>query len=165
MKKQYSGDAAKYEKKLGNVMARLGVEQYTYDWNRTGCWVEMRYGGRTYHFDNSVEKSAEAGRGLKYVSDLFAAIVLSLEGLARAVEQQIFTLDMLLEGVPALPEGTPPEPCFIALGFGERPRTTQEVKDQYKRMAKVMHPDAGGDQAAFLALGENYRLCLELVEE
>lgn len=24
---------------------------------------------------------------------------------------------------------------------------------------------AGGDQAAFLALGENYRLCLELVEE
>ena len=150
-------------------MARLGVEEYQYDWmqQRTGskCWIEMRYDGRTYRFENSTEKSAKCGRNLVYASDLFAAVVYSLEGLARAIEQDIFTLDMLLEGVPALPEGVPLEPYFAALGFAARPESADEVKSQYKRMAKALHPDAGGDDAAFVSLTDNYRLCLMQFEE
>lgn len=168
MKKQYSGDYGFFEKKLERVMERLGVEKYSYDWNnsRTGvsCYVEMRYGASTYRFENSAEKSAQCGRGLSYGSDVFAAVVLSLEGLARAVEQGIFSLDMLLAGVPALPEGKPLEPCFVALGFSQVPATAEEVKTHYRRMAKVMHPDAGGDEAVFAKLRENYEECLRAVE-
>lgn len=149
-------------------MARLGVDQYQSDWYQrkgsSSCYVEMQYGGKAYRFENSTEKSAKCGRDLVYVSDLFAAVVYSLEGLARAVEQGIFTLDMLLAGVPALEEGTTLEPCFAALGFSKRPETAEEVKAQYRRMAKVMHPDAGGDANAFNALTENYSSCLAALE-
>jgi len=169
MKKQYSGDTTAFEKKLGRVMERLGVQKYQCDWTqgKTGssCWVEMHYGGSVYRFENSTEKSAKCGRNLTYVSDLFAAVVYSLEGLARAVEQGIFTLDMLLAGVPALPAAPPLEPCFSALGFSSRPDSTEDVKAQYKRMAKVMHPDTGGDKGAFEVLTENYKQCLELLRE
>ena len=168
MKKQYSGDTAAFEKKLARVMERLGVEKYTYDWTsgRTGssCYVEMRYGASTYRFENSSDKSKKCGRNLTYASDLFAAVVYSLEGLARAVEQGIFTLDMLLAGVPALPEGKPLEPCFVALGFTERPSDKDAVKVQYKRLAKVLHPDAGGSKEAFATLTDNYTACLMKLE-
>lgn len=164
MKKQYSGDTAAFEKKLARVMERLGVEKYTYDWTsgRAGssCYVEMRYGASTYRFENSSEKSKTCGRNLTYVSDLFAAVVYSLEGLARAVEQGIFTLDMLLTGVPALPEAVQIEPCFAALGFSQMPSTEEEVKAQYRHMAKAMHPDYGGDDTSFAELTENYNACM-----
>lgn len=168
-KKQYSADTATMEKKLARVMERLGVEKYQCDWNqsRTGCncWVEMRYGASTYRFENSTQKSASCGRNLVYVSDLLASVVYSLEGLARAVEQGIFTLDMLLAGVPALPEASAMEPCFVAMGFSQRPLTEAEVEKQYRRMARVMHPDAGGTDTAFSALNENYRACIDLVRQ
>lgn len=164
-KKQYTGDTTFFEQKLSRVMERLGVEKYQSDWSQSKggarCFVEMCYGGHTYRFENSTEKSAAAGRNLVYVSDLFAAIVYSLEGLARAVEQDIFTLDMLLSGVPALPEGKPPlDPCFVAMGFSDMPESAEGVKKQYRRMAQVMHPDKGGDEAAFATLSQNYEACL-----
>lgn len=168
MKKHYSGTALDHEKKLERVMERLGVEKYQCDWtqgrNGSGCWVEMHYGGSVYRFENSTSKSAACGRGLTYASDLLAAVVYSLEGLARAVEQGIFTLDMLLAGVPALPAAAPLEPCFAALGFTERPNSQEAVKARYKHMAKALHPDMGGDADAFAALNTHYEQCLELVE-
>lgn len=71
---------------------------------------------------------------------------------------------MLLAGVPALPEVSSIEPCFVALGFSERPTTEAEVEKQYRRIAKVMHPDVGGSDAAFTALNDNYRACMEIVK-
>lgn len=166
-RKQYSADTTTMEKKLARVMERLGVKEYQCDWNQSrmgsSCWVEMCYGASTYRFENSTQKSASCGRNLTYVSDLLASVVYSLEGLARAVEQGIFTLDMLLAGVPALPEASTMEPCFVAMGFSERPTTEAEVEKQYRRMAKVMHPDTGGSDTAFSALNDNYHACMELV--
>lgn len=166
MTKQYSSSLEDLEKKLGRVMERLGVEKYQSNWTQgkggSSCYVEMRYGASTYRFENSTAKSAACGRGLTYVSDLFAAVVYSLEGLARAVEQGIFTLDMLLVGVPALPESTsqPLDPCFVALGFSTMPDSPEQIKEQYRRLSKVLHPDAGGDAAAFTSLTRNYEACL-----
>ena len=53
---------------------------------------------------------------------------------------------------------------FASLGFSKRPVSAEEVKSRYRQLAKVMHPDAGGDADAFQLLGENYRKCLELME-
>ncbi len=170
MRKQYAASLEDLEKKLGRVMERLGVEKYQSNWTQgkggSSCYVEMRYGASTYRFENSSAKSAACGRNLTYVSDLFAAVVYSLEGLARAVEQGIFTLDMLLVGVPALPEASKPlEPCFAAMGFTEMPSSPEQVKVQYRLMSKVLHPDAGGDAAAFSALARNYEACLAALKE
>lgn len=168
--KQYRGTTEEFESKLARVMARLGVDEdhYQSNWSSgkggASCWVEMQYAGSVYRFENSTEKSRQCGRNLVWVSDLFGAVVYALEGLARAVEQGIFTLDMLLSGALALPAAPEVEPCFAALGFDRRPATAEEVKTQYRRMAQVMHPDKGGDEGAFVALNENYQKCLELME-
>jgi len=168
MSKQYRTSIEEMEKKLGRVMGRLGVEKYQSNWTQSkggsSCFVEMQYGASTYRFENSTEKSAACGRRLTYVSDLFAAVVYSLEGLARAVEQGIFTLDMLLVGVPALPAAVPLKPCFEALGFSEMPSSPDQVKEQYRRMSKVLHPDVG-DAAAFSTLTRNYEECMAAMKE
>lgn len=162
MTRKYKGTREDYERKLARVMERLGVgaESYDYDWNRRGCWVQMRYRGRAYLFENTVERSAETC-GLKNATDMFAQIVLSLEGLARAVENGIFTLDMLMAGVPSLPPAAEAPACFRALGFERVPADPGEVKARYRELAKTAHPDAGGDAAAFLALQTNFGTCLE----
>lgn len=168
--KQYRGTTEDFEAKLARVMARLGVDEDHYQSNWTSgkggasCWVEMQYAGSVYRFENSTEKSRQCGRDLVYVSDLFGAVVYALEGLARAVEQGIFTLDMLLSGALALPAAPEVEPCFAALGFDRRPATAEEVLAKYRRMAKVMHPDKGGDVNAFVALKTNTDQCLKLME-
>lgn len=167
--KQYCRTTEQFEAKLARVMARLGVDEDHYQSNWTSgkggasCWVEMQYAGLVYRFENSTAKSAECGRNLVYASDLFGAVVYALEGLARAVEQGIFTLDMLLSGALALPAAPEVDPCFAALGFDRRPSTAEEVKAQYRRMAQVMHPDKGGNDAAFVALQGNYAECMGLM--
>lgn len=164
MAKQYAEPAA-YEAKLEKVMARLGVERYDYDWSRFACWVAFTYKGQPYRFDHSVENANAHGVNIRYGSDVFAQVVLSLEDLARMVERGIYDLSTWVAGMKYLPVGNPLEPCFAGLGSIERPASADEVKAQYKRMAKSMHPDAGGDAAAFAALGAHYRRCLELVKE
>ena len=159
MVRKYKGTREEYEQKLGRVMGRLGVQVYDYDWSRRGCWVQMVYAGRAYRFENSVDKSAESS-GLSNVTDLFAQIVLALEGLARAIENGIFTLDMLMAGVPALSAASDIPECFKAMGFERLPEDADSVKAKYRELAKSAHPDAGGDEDAFLLLRANLNKCL-----
>lgn len=168
-KRRYTGTTTDFEKKLDRVMERLGVTKYQDDWtqNKAGasCYVEMLYGGRTYRFENDTEKSKKCGRNITATADLLAEIVYSLEGLARAVEKGIFTLDMLLAGVPALPASKKMEACFLAMGFTERPASVEEVKKRYRELAKLRHPDGSGTEQGFIDLQTNYNKCMELMEE
>lgn len=87
------------------------------------------------------------------------------EDLARASSRGLFDFAEIVSGLPSLPEGAVGlEPCFASLGFSRRPESIEEVQSRYRQLAKVMHPDAGGDADAFQLLGENYRKCLELME-
>lgn len=164
MAKQYAEPAA-YEAKLEKVMARLGVEQYDYDWSRFECWVSFVYKGQPYRFSHSVENAKAHGVNIRYGSDVFAQVVLSLEDLARMVERGIYDLSTWAAGMKYLPAAESVESCFAALGFLDRPESAEAVKAQYRRMAKAMHPDVGGDGAAFQAMTENYRRCLDLMGE
>lgn len=163
MSKQYAEPAA-YEAKLEKVMSRLGVEQYDYDWSRFGCWVQFTYKGHLYRFEHSVENAQAHGVNIRYGSDVFAQVVLSLEDLARMVERGIYDLSTWVAGMKMLPEPQKLEPCFVGMGFAERPTGPEQVREQYRRMAKAMHPDAGGDGEAFLNLQKNYKMSLELME-
>lgn len=164
MTKQYA-EPATYEAKLEKVMSRLGVEEYDYDWSRFLCWVTFKYKGQHYRFEHSVENAQAHGVNIRYGSDVFAQVVLSLEDLARMVERGIYDLSTWAAGIKYLPESKKIEPCFVGLGFIERPETEEEIRSQYRRMAKSMHPDTGGSEAAFCALEKNYRRCLELIRE
>ncbi|MBQ7828022.1 MAG: J domain-containing protein [Clostridia bacterium] len=160
--KQYAEPAA-YEAKLEKVMRRLGIEQYDYDWSRFECWVSFTYKGQPYRFAHSVENAKAHGVNIRYGSDVFAQVVLSLEDLARMVERGIYDLSTWVTGMKYLPAASEVELCFQALGFVEKPSNVEEIKAQYRRMAKGMHPDSGGDEKAFVLLQENYKRCLQLV--
>ena len=161
--KKYA-EPATYEAKLEKVMGRLGADEYDYDWSRFECWVCFKYKGQSYRFTHSIENAKAHGINIRYGSDVFAQVVLSLEDLARMVERGIYDLSTWVAGMKYLPQAAPLDPCFTGLGFDKRPDSVEDVKAQYKRLAKVMHPDAGGDEGAFVFLCKNYRLCLELME-
>lgn len=162
--KRYSEPKA-YEAKLKKVMSRLGVDSYNYDWSRFECWVEFVYKGQHYRFSHSVENAKNHGVNIKYGSDVFAQVVLSLEDLARMVERGIYDLSTWVSGMKYLPEVRKIDPCFIYLGFEEMPKTKDELKSQYRILAKAMHPDAGGNESSFLLLTKNYEKCLEIIEK
>lgn len=151
MAKQYAEPAA-YEAKLEKVMARLDVEQYDYDWSRFECWVSFTYKGQPYRFSHSVTNAKAHGVNIKYGSDVFAQVVLSLEDLARMVERGIYDLSTWVAGMKYLPAAVELPDCFRVLQFEAIPEDRQEVDRQFKRLAKVAHPDAGGTEQQFRVL-------------
>lgn len=151
MAKQYA-EASSYEAKLTRVMERLGIKEFDYDFSRHGSWVEFRYKGELYRFDHSVEKAQSRGINLKYGSDAFAQIVLSLEDLARMVERGIYDLQTWVRGMKYLPPVIEVPNFFKFLGFDEIPTSEEEVRTRYRLLAKDMHPDGGGDGEDFIKL-------------
>ncbi len=164
MAKQY-GDVHTYEAKLEKVMNRLGVENYNYDWSRRACFVEFWIDGQYYRFDHSIDNAKAHGQNIQYGSDIFAQVVLTLEDIARMTERGIYELQTWIAGLKALPPAPAIDSCFIALGFVQMPESVEQIKEAYKRLAKVMHPDAGGTAASFEALKDNYEACMARMGE
>lgn len=46
--------------------------------------------------------------------------------------------------------------CLKELGFKEIPKTTEEIKNKYKELVKIHHPDAGGDKEKFNKINTAY---------
>jgi hypothetical protein len=152
-KKQY-GAADNYEKKLERVMERLGADGYNYNFDRFACFVEFRYKGQLYRFDHSIEGAKSRGIDLKYGSDAFAQVVLSLEDLARMVERGIYDLQVWVAGMKMLPAATEIPACFIRLGFTAVPQSEAAVDEKFRALSKLVHPDQGGDSEEMKALLE-----------
>lgn len=49
---------------------------------------------------------------------------------------------------PEKKKDTLPE-CFVALGFTKMPKSPEDVKTRYKKLAKIYHPDGGGSEEEF----------------
>jgi hypothetical protein len=150
-KKQYAA-ADNYERKLEKVMERLGITDYNYNFDRFGCYVEFRYKSQFYRFDHSIHKAQAKGVELKYGSDAFAQVVLSLEDLARMVERGIYDLQTWVSGLKFLPAPVEIPNCFKFLGFAELPAGPEDVKERYRTLAKQHHPDTGGNEEDFQKL-------------
>lgn len=153
-KKQY-GAADNYEQKLSRVMERLGINDYNYNFDRFGCWVEFRYKNELYRFDHSIEKAKARGVELRYGSDAFAQVVLALEDLARMVERGIYELSTWVAGMKYLPPVIEIPSFFKFMGYEQIPSGPVEVKERYRQLAKTMHPDAGGLEEDFIKLTES----------
>lgn len=142
-------------------MERLGVQEYHYDYGRWEAWIQFLYKGNLYRFEHSVNKAQEHGQKLHYGSDCFAQLVLTLEDLARMVERGIYDLQVWVSGMKMLPEATKIPECFVRLGFTEIPSCPDDVNRRYRQLAKVAHPDAGGNEKEMIALQEARDQALE----
>ena len=156
MSKQYK-DAATYEAKLKKVMERFGVDSYDYNWDRYSCWVEFWYEGHPYKFEHSIENARKHDSSIKYGSDAFAQVVLTLEDIARMTERGIYKLSTWIAGIKALPTPKEIPDCFKVLGFDNVP-TLQELKTRYRIISKSAHPDVGGDAAYFISVQNAYEV-------
>lgn len=150
-----------YEQKLERVMNRLGVDSYDYHWDRFGCFVQFEYKGQLYRFEHSVQKAKLNGIELRYGSDAFAQVVLSLEDLARMVERGIYDLQTWVAGMLYLPPVREIPSFFRFLGFDRIPKDLAEVKERYKTLVKQMHPDTGGTQDDFVSLQKAMEKAME----
>ena len=162
--KPYS-DIEAYEKKLRAVMARLGVEEWDWNRDRHGEWVEFRLRGELYRFDHTTGKARERGMDLKYGREAFAQLVLALEDLARISERGIYELSTWIAGMRYLPPAKELPACFRELGFEEWPGDEAEIRDRYRALAKSAHPDAGGSEEVFLRLQESTEQALRLFSD
>lgn len=101
------------------------------------------------------------GINLKYGSDAFAQIVLSLEDLARMVERGIYDLQTWVAGMKYLPPVIEIPAFFRTLGFEQIPSSEEEVKTRYRNLSKTVHPDMGGDPEDFSKLTTAAEQCLK----
>lgn len=157
----YTENTDFYVKKMDRVMERMGCKLIDWNCDRHGGYVQFQYKGQVYQFSHSVENAQRHGLNLKYGSDAFAQIILSLEDLARMVERGIYDLSVWVEGMRMLPEGQRlPEWC-VALHLSTVPTDPKVVRDAYRKLVKVLHPDApGGDAEKFQALTNACRTAL-----
>jgi hypothetical protein len=156
-KKIYAGSGYDYERKLKNVMERLGIKNYNHDWGRrtAAAQVQFEYQGQWFNFEQSREKSHAHGGKLELGSDCLAQIVLTLEDLARAAERGIYNLSAFLgDELKMLPAPAQVPECFILLGFKEIPNNKEEVHERYRKLSKVLHPAGGGSDEEFRAMKE-----------
>ena len=150
-RKQYA-DPDFYERKLKQVMERLGVDEYDWNWDRHGCWVQFRLKSELYRFEHSLQKAQAKGVKLSYGSDAFAQVVLALEDLARMVERGIYELQTWVAGMKYLPPVIEVPGFFRYLGFTDIPASPDDVRERYRTLAKQMHPDVGGNEEDFKKL-------------
>jgi hypothetical protein len=143
------GPAQEYEKKLARVMERLGVTKFDWNCDRHGCWVTFMYKGETYRFDHSVENAQKHDQQIRFGSDAFAQVVLTLEDLARMAERGIYDLQIFVAGLKLLPAPVHLPECLRILQFDRIPSAPEEIKARFLELAQTHHPDHGGDAEEF----------------
>ena len=80
------------------------------------------------------------------------------------VERGIYDLGTWVAGLNFLPEAKSIENCFFLLGFTDYP-TIDELNAKYRKLAKVMHPDSGGNETEFVNLNKSYEQCRKLLQQ
>lgn len=155
-----------YEKKLGTVMARLGIDKYDYDYTRRAAWVTFTYKGQEYRFEHSIDSAAAHGHPLSYGSDAFCQIVLTLEDLARASNRGIYDLQTWVEGIlKSLPCHVSTPDCFTVLGLIQAGTTREDIQKAFRKAAmKVDQTNEAGSEEIRRLL-EAKEECLSIVAQ
>ena len=155
-----------YEKKLGTVMARLGIDIYDYDYTRRAAWVTFTYKGQEYRFEHSIDSAAAHGHPLFYGSDAFCQIVLTLEDLARASNRGIYDLQTWIEGIlKPLPCHVPIPGSFATLGLTQTGTTAEDVQKAFRTAAMKVDQTNGAGSEEIRRLLEAKEECLSIVSQ
>ena len=139
-----------YEYKLERVMKRLGVDSYSFNWDRWGCYVDFYYRGELYRFEHSVEKARSRGVELRSGSESFIEVVMTFEDIASIVERGIYGLETWVRGMKYLPSAIELPEYFKILGFTEVPGSLEDIRQRYQTLTSQL-PSNGGEKEAKIA--------------
>jgi hypothetical protein len=88
------------ERRVSNVMTRLKIEDFHFNWDRNSCYIEFVYQEHSYMMEHSVEKAKEKGvYGIKNGLDSLMELVVSLEDLCRIIERGTYKLEDWVAGM------------------------------------------------------------------
>jgi len=136
--------ASFYEYKLEQVMRRLAVDSYNYNWDRWGCYVDFIYRGERYRFEHSVKKAGARGIELRSGSEAFIQLVLTFEDLARILERGVYGLEKWVQGMK-LSEKEEVPAYFKVLGFEKIPSGPEEVRRRYHDLTEQLPAEGTGN--------------------
>lgn len=95
-----------YEKKLTDVMKRLKIQNYNFNWERTSCFVEFHYNENFYRFEHSIEKAKKNGIILYNGLDCLRELTQSLEDLCGIIDRGMNDLETWISGMKQSPSET-----------------------------------------------------------
>lgn len=55
--------------------------------------------------------------------------------------------------------------CFQVLGFDEIPENKDQLKARYRQLARVVHPDSGGNVEKFIRVRRAYEESIKYIEQ
>ena len=88
------------EKRVINIMTRLKIEDYHFNWDRDSCYIEFSYQEQSYRLDHSITKAKEKGVfGLRNGLDCLMELVLTLEDLCKIIERGTYKLETWVAGM------------------------------------------------------------------
>ena len=164
--KKYA-DTKFYQNKLANIMKKLGIEKFRYQYTEDGAFINFKLGYAWYQINHTLENAKKNSPGITSGADVFAELVLTMEDLLHISERNICDFKTwiapfeLKAGTVELPE------CFKMLGFDGRYKPNKKNVDfKYNDLAKVLDPKKNpfGDAEKFAKLNEARQACYDFLD-
>ncbi|KHE70943.1 hypothetical protein LD39_10850 [Halobacillus sp. BBL2006] len=129
------------ERKLVKVIKRLKIENFSFNWDRSSCYVEFNYQGKAYRLDHSVEKAKERGIILRNGLDCMNDLTQSLEDLCQIIDRGTYKFETWISGMQQTPE------------VREAPEYQEEFHIKYKSTGKQNHQPEYKRDEEFIPFG------------
>jgi len=120
-----NNEQSMYEKKLTDVMKRLKVKNYHFNWDRTSCVVEFHYNENFYRLEHTVEKAKKKGIFLHNGLDCLVELTQSLEDLCDIIDRGMNDFETWISGMKQ------PPPSEI-----DMPGYQEEFEIRYKKLGR-----------------------------
>ena len=165
--KKYA-DHKYYQTKLANIMKKLGIEKFKYQYTDDKAFINFKIGYKWYQINHTLKNARINNPKIVSGSDVFAELVLTMEDLMHISDRNICDFKdwmapfELKAGSIELPE------CFAKLGFDGRYMPSKKNVDfKFSELAKVLDPDknAFGDKEKFDELLDIRQKCYDFIEE
>lgn len=93
----------------------------------------------------------------------YYCMVLDFRAYLRSFRRALVIVSQAIPSIPMWARKDTPA-CLIALGLS-LPCSREQVLAAYRQRVKVLHPDHGGDRAAFLRMQRHFEAALQFVAD
>ncbi|WP_243292702.1 hypothetical protein [Bacillus sp. FJAT-47783] len=118
------------ERRLLRIMKRLKIEDYTFNYDRSRCYIEFQYKDNSYRLEHSVQKARDNGLVmLRNGLDCLTELIQSLEDLCQIIERGTYKLETWLYGMKQ------------SSSEEETPEFLEELHIRYKSLGRQHHSE------------------------
>jgi hypothetical protein len=140
---------------LDSLFQNLPVTRWDWNADRYGAWVEWVHQQQLYRLERRQESlasdpAAAVTGGVQALQDIIHA----LDHLNALAALNLGPWSQWIHALAVSSSRRPVEPCFLLLGFAERPVDPLEVRDRYRQLCQPLDPDNSHDQHTLLQLRE-----------